>query len=101
MDRLLAAGGLRIGAAIVSEPTSLRAGVAGKGYGLARVTVEGREAHSAFPGQGVSAISAAARLIARIEDELRVGSTEDALFDPPRTTINIGVIEGGTAKNIV
>jgi acetylornithine deacetylase len=75
--------------------------VAGKGYGLARVTVEGREAHSAFPGQGASAISAAARLIVRIEDELRSGGDEDGLFDPPRTTVNIGVIEGGTAKNIV
>jgi acetylornithine deacetylase len=103
MERLLAGslGALRIGSAIVSEPTSLRAGVAGKGYGLARVTVEGCEAHSAFPGQGASAISVAARLIVRIEDELRAGGDEDGLFDPPRTTVNIGVIEGGTAKNIV
>ena len=23
------------------------------------------------------------------------------LFDPPRTTVNVGVIEGGTAKNII
>lgn len=103
IERLLAGilGGLHIGSAIVSEPTSLRPGIAGKGYGLARVTVEGREAHSAFPVQGVSAISAAARLIVRIEDELRLSYAEDALFDPPRTTVNIGVIEGGTAKNIV
>jgi acetylornithine deacetylase len=70
MERLLGSAKLRIGSAIVSEPTSLRAGIGGKGYGLARVTVEGREAHSAFPGQGVSAIVAAARLICRIEGEL-------------------------------
>ena len=25
----------------------------------------------------------------------------DTLFDPPQTTLNIGLIEGGTAKNIV
>jgi acetylornithine deacetylase len=104
MERLLAATNLRIGSAIVSEPTSLRAGIAGKGYGLARITIEGREAHSAFPQQGVSAISVAARMIARIEDTFAIRASEapsDKLFDPPRTTLNIGTIEGGTAKNIV
>jgi acetylornithine deacetylase len=104
MERLLGSAKLRIGSAIVSEPTSLRAGIAGKGYGLARVTVEGREAHSAFPAQGVSAIAAAARLICRIEGEFSAGTSEsraDPLFDPPRTTLNIGVIAGGTAKNII
>jgi acetylornithine deacetylase len=113
MERLLASSqfaGLRIGSAIVSEPTSLRPGVAGKGYGLARITVEGREAHSAFPHQGVSAISIAARLIVHIEEH-RVtpgaGSLSNgdaslrSLFDPPQTTMNIGVILGGTAKNIL
>ena len=102
MERLLTETKLRIGAAIVSEPTSLRAGVAGKGYGLARIVVHGREAHSAFPGQGVSAISVAARLITRIEDAMnRSDVRTDTLFDPPRTTVNVGVIEGGTAKNIL
>ena len=104
MERLLPSTQIYIASAIVSEPTSLRAGIAGKGYGLARITVEGREAHSAFPHQGVSAISIAARLIARIEDAFAANASEaltDALFDPPRTTLNIGVIEGGTAKNII
>jgi len=104
MERLLATANLSIGSAIVSEPTSLRPGVAGKGYGLARITVEGREAHSAFPQQGVSAISIAARLIAKIDDDFtgeRENMLTDSLFDPPRTTINIGTIEGGTAKNII
>lgn len=103
MDRLLAsdrASNHRIASAIVSEPTSLRPGVAGKGYGLARVTVEGKEAHSAFPQQGRSAISVAARLIATIEDGMEIEAA-DALFDPPRTTLNVGVISGGTAKNIL
>jgi acetylornithine deacetylase len=104
MERLLASTQLQISSAIVSEPTSLHAGIAGKGYGLARITVEGREAHSAFPQQGVSAISVAARLIVRIEDVFAAEERQelsDTLFDPPRTTLNIGVIEGGTAKNII
>ena len=53
--------------AIVGEPTSLQPMRAGKGYCLAEITVRGREAHSAYPQFGVSAIFHAARLIARIE----------------------------------
>jgi acetylornithine deacetylase len=104
MERLLAERTFKIHSAIVSEPTSLRPGIAGKGYGLARVTVEGREAHSAFPERGVSAIAVAAQLIVRIQDRFAGGwnhAAIDTLFDPPRTTVNIGVIEGGTAKNII
>lgn len=109
MDRLLASerySKLQIRSAIVSEPTSLSPGIAGKGYGLARITVHGKEAHSAFPAQGISAIAAAARFITQIEERFSMESkAEDdalhALFDPPCTTVNIGVIHGGTAKNIV
>ena len=104
MDRLLAATELQIASAIVSEPTSLRPGVAGKGYGLARVIVTGAEAHSAYPQMGASAISAAARLIVDLEDAFTAGSADfpsDALFLPPSTTLNIGTIQGGSAKNII
>ena len=104
MERLLKMTQLRIGSAIVSEPTSLRPGIAGKGYGLARISIQGRESHSAFPQRGVSAISVAARLIVKIEDAFAIRGRQglaDPLFDPPRTTLNIGVIEGGTAKNII
>ena len=102
MERLLTGGIPRIGAAIVSEPTSLRAGIAGKGYGLARVTVAGVEAHSAFPAEGESAIRIAARMVERIyELDILPGCAVDKLFDPVCTTLNVGVIEGGTAKNII
>ena len=88
--------------AIVGEPTSLQPIRAGKGYALAEVIVTGREAHSAFPALGVSAISRAARLIQRIEEFGReLEQQTDSSFDPPFTTINIGQISGGTAKNIV
>jgi acetylornithine deacetylase len=102
MERLLASSELRIGAAIVSEPTSLRVGVAGKGYGLARVTVEGVEAHSAFPAEGVSAIAITARMVEQLyARSIQHDGGIDTLFDPPCTTINVGMIEGGSAKNIV
>jgi acetylornithine deacetylase len=88
--------------AIVGEPTSLRPMHAGKGYCLAEVTVKGREAHSAYPALGSSAVVGAARLITRIEnigDRLR--SDEHTAFDPPFTTLNVGLIRGGTAKNVI
>jgi acetylornithine deacetylase len=88
--------------AIVGEPTSLQPMRAGKGYCLANITVRGREAHSAYPQLGASAIFRAARLIASIEsiaEELK--TDQRAGFDPPYTTLNVGLINGGTAKNII
>ncbi|HEV2883990.1 MAG TPA: acetylornithine deacetylase [Pyrinomonadaceae bacterium] len=88
--------------AIVGEPTSLQPIRAGKGYCLAEVTVTGREAHSAYPHLGSSAVFGAAHLIARIEkiaEQLRADEHPD--FDPPFTSLNVGLINGGTAKNVV
>ena len=88
--------------AIVGEPTSLQPMHAGKGYCLAEITVRGREAHSAYPQLGASAILRSAHLIQRIEriaEELK--NDQRAGFDPPFTTLNVGLIRGGTAKNVV
>ena len=87
---------------IVGEPTSLRPMRAGKGYCLAEIIVRGREGHSAYPALGASAIFRAARVIVRLEqiaEDLQAGRHES--FDPPYTTLNIGVIRGGTAKNVI
>jgi acetylornithine deacetylase len=87
---------------IVGEPTSLKPIRAGKGYSLAEVIVKGREAHSAYPALGASAVFRAARLIARLESiaEQLKQDQHDA-FDPPFTTLNIGLIHGGSAKNVL
>ena len=88
--------------AIVGEPTSLQPMRAGKGYCLAEVTLRGREAHSAYPQLGASAIFRAARLIERIEGIAeQLQSDRREAFDPPYTTLNVGVIKGGSAKNVV
>jgi acetylornithine deacetylase len=88
--------------AVVGEPTSLQPVRAGKGYCLADVTVRGREGHSAYPHLGASAIARAARLVTRVEklaEELKADGHDS--FDPPQTTVNVGLIAGGTAKNII
>ena len=100
--RLAESRALQARYAIVGEPTSLRPMRAGKGYCLAEITVKGREAHSAYPALGSSAIAGAARLITRIEtiaNELR--SYQHPAFDPAFTTLNVGLIRGGTAKNVI
>jgi acetylornithine deacetylase len=98
---LLAAPVLRAKSVIVCEPTSLRPAIAGKGYGLAEVAVRGREAHSALPKEGASAIYAAAKMMLAVEARGKRGAVRNDLFDPPWTTFNVGVVRGGTAKNIV
>ena len=88
--------------AVVGEPTQLRPVVAGKGYALGEVVVQGKAAHSAFPQSGRSAILDAAALIDSIRKiGLRAAAERHERFDPPFTTVNIGTISGGTAKNIV
>jgi acetylornithine deacetylase len=92
----------RVRYSIVGEPTSLQPIRAGKGYSLAEVIVRGREAHSAYPGLGASAVFRAARLITRLEtigERLKIDIHDG--FDPPFTTLNVGVINGGTAKNVI
>jgi len=87
---------------IIGEPTGLAPVSAGKGYALAEIVVRGKEAHSAFPQEGHSAIRDAARILERLDSVQRaLASRIDARFDPPFTTLNVGLIQGGTAKNIV
>jgi len=88
--------------AIVGEPTSLRPMRAGKGYCMAEILIKGREGHSAYPALGTSAVFGGARLVTRIEAIAeRLRSEVHAAFDPPWTTLNVGLIQGGTAKNVI
>lgn len=100
--RLAEVQALRARYAIVGEPTSLRPMRAGKGYCLAEITVRGREAHSAYPALGSSAIAGAARLVTRLDKVAsKLRSHEHPAFDPAFTTLNVGLIRGGTAKNVI
>jgi acetylornithine deacetylase len=91
-------------ACIVGEPTSMRVVDAHKS-GVAYVTtVIGREAHSSMPQLGANAIFAAAELVGELDRyraELIEAGDPSGRFDPPNTTLQVTVIEGGTAGNIV
>jgi acetylornithine deacetylase len=93
---------LRVRYSIVGEPTSLQPIRAGKGYSLAEVIVKGREAHSAYPSLGASAVFRAARLVNHLEKiAQQLKQDQHEAFDPPFTTLNVGVIHGGSAKNVL
>lgn len=100
--RLAQSNPFKVRYSIVGEPTSLQPIRAGKGYALAEVLVRGREAHSAYPALGSSAIFGAARLISRIEQiGKQITGLQHPLFEPPFTTLNVGMIRGGNAKNVI
>lgn len=102
--RELPEGAARPVMAIIGEPTSMQVANQQKGCSFFRTRVTGREGHSSAPDQGVSAISAAAEIIAeigRLHAEGRGRARPDSGFDPPHTTLSVGTIAGGTAVNII
>jgi acetylornithine deacetylase len=101
-SHLIASGLITPRRAIIGEPTSLHPARAGKGYCLGEITVFGEEAHSAHPQKGRSAIYDAARFITAIEEySSHLAEEHHPFFSPSFTTLNIGTIQGGTAKNII
>jgi acetylornithine deacetylase len=91
-------------AVIVGEPTR-HAVVTGHKASVQLVTrVAGRSVHSSRIDQGVSAVMQAARLIAWHHDVMednRRRAYRDSPFEPAYTTLHCGMVEGGTAANIV
>jgi acetylornithine deacetylase len=89
--------------ALIGEPTSLRPIRANKGYCLAEVEVHGKEGHSAYPDTGASAVFRAARLLSRLETFSRttLRQTRNPAFEPPFATLNVGLVSGGKAKNVI
>ena len=89
---------------IVGEPSEMKVVVSHKGKKSLRCRVRGFEAHSSIAPFGVNAIEYASELIAHILSLQRKFAAEgphDGQFDIPYTTFSVGVIQGGTALNIV
>ncbi|MFJ2449907.1 acetylornithine deacetylase [Pseudomonas sp. NPDC087626] len=89
---------------LIGEPTELKPVLGHKGKLAMRCHVHGAACHSAYAPYGVNAIEQAARLIGRLGE---IGATlaepelQDSRFDPAYSTVQVGVIQGGTALNIV
>lgn len=90
---------------IVGEPSMMKVVTGHKGGVGIRVKVQGFEVHSSLQPYGVSAIHEAVRLIQwandrNAENADAVPSELAAVFDPPFSTLHVGMISGGTAHNI-
>lgn len=91
-------------AVIVGEPTMMDIVSAHKGIITLTTKVIGREAHSSLVEDGVSAVMVGAELIAYIGSmmaENKARSKADCPFFPSYTTLTCGVVQGGTAGNIL
>ena len=90
-------------AVIIGEPTMMRVADAHKSVATFRTMVSGHEAHSALPALGANAVAAAADVVSEIGRLARVYEEGplDPRFDPPYSTLHVGMIRGGTARNIL
>ena len=89
---------------IVGEPTSMKAIQAHKGCYEYSTHFTGLAGHGSAPDKGVNAIEYATRFINRLmelRDELKKRQPKDSVFTPPYTTLQIGRISGGLARNVI
>ena len=100
----LAESGRKPSVCIVGEPTSMRIIEGHKGCCEYTTTFTGFEGHASTPERGVNAVEYATRFITRlleIGEELRGRAPARSRFDPPWSTIQVGRIAGGIARNII
>jgi len=81
---------------INGEPTESKLASGAKGSLRATIRTRGREAHSAYPHLGESAIEPLLKLLPTVHD---LPLPSDPVLG--KTTVNIGTIRGGTGANIV
>ncbi len=102
--REIAEAGIRPSAAIVGEPTGMRVIEGHKGCYEYTTEFTGIEGHGSRPDRGVNAVEYAARYVSRlidIGDRLKSRAPVGSRFDPPWSTLQVGRIAGGAARNIV
>lgn len=89
---------------IVGEPTLMQVVIGHKGGRSYRVRITGRPAHSSLAPWAVNAIDAGAELVMFLKSiarEWAAAGPFDSEFDVTHSTLSTGMIDGGTAINIV
>ncbi len=75
-----------------------------KGYYEYDTHFKGLAGHSSEPSKGVNAIEYAIRYINKLielREILKSRTPKNSVFNPPYTTLQIGVMSGGTARNVI
>jgi acetylornithine deacetylase len=100
----IARAGIRPAVALVGEPTGMRVIEGHKGCYEYTTEFTGLEGHGSQPDRGVNAVEYAARYINRLLDlgeALKPRAPAGSRFDPPWSTLQVGCIHGGAARNII
>ena len=105
VEAMIASDLPRAESVIVGEPSTMKVVTGHKGGVGIRVKMRGYEVHSSLQPYGVSAVMEAARLIEwcntmNAANAAATPSEVAAVFDPPFSTLHVGMISGGTAHNI-
>lgn len=92
-------------AVIVGEPTMMNTVNGHKTSIGLKTHVRGFEVHSSLMHNGVSAVMNAGKLVSWVSEKTEKNKAmevqeENRKFEPPFTTLHVGVINGGTAGNI-
>jgi len=90
--------------AIIGEPTLMQVVTAHKGVISFETIVHGLEGHSSQPHLGVNAVHIACELVhflSGLAAEMAASGMRDERFNPPHSTVHVGIINGGTARNII
>ncbi len=89
---------------LIGEPTGMHVVNGHKGRLAMRCRVHGKEGHSALPENACNAVESAAEIIGKLKAlarRLRENGPFEPGFEPPYTTVQTGMVQGGTALNIV
>ena len=90
--------------AIVGEPTDMRVIEGHKGCCEYAVSFTGLDGHGSMPDIGVNAVEYAALYVAellKLKEELRSRVPSGSRFNPPWSTLQVGRIAGGIARNVI
>ena len=96
--------GINSGICIVGEPTNMKIVDAHKGCYEYTTHFEGLAGHGSKPEKGVNAVEFAVKYINKLmelRETLKTNAPKNCIFDPPYTTLQIGGIAGGIARNVI
>ena len=96
--------GMNSGICIVGEPTSMKIIDAHKGCYEYTTYFKGLAGHGSAPDKGINAVEYAVKYVSKLielREILKTKVPKNSVFDPPYTTIQIGGISGGIARNVI
>ena len=96
--------GMNSGICIVGEPTNMKIIDAHKGCYEYTTYFKGLAGHGSAPDKGINAVEYAVKYISKLielREILKTKVPKNSIFDPPYTTIQIGGISGGIARNVI